>query len=241
MDDIPIASKSQKDVDTIKKLLNSKYGVKDLGPMSRFLSYHVRRDREKKTITLSQEHYVGKILEQAHMSFCAPSKSKGELFQKGLLLSDCPTSIEDQQMMKAIPYRELVGSLQQLATHTRPDICYEVSTLSRFLKNPGINHWTALKQLLKYLKYTSAVSLTLGGTNDMTLQGYVDATYNKCPETGRSTGGYVILIDKSAVSWKASWFKHSYPSSTESEFAALYMATTQAVWLRKLLLSLGYS
>jgi hypothetical protein len=138
--------------------------------------------------------------------------------------------------MSTIPYRQIVGSLQHLATHSRPDIAHETATLSRFLHNPGKAHWNALKQLLRFLKYTSTYSITLGNsTESMKLSGYVDATYNKCPETGRSTFGFLFLLGTSLISWKSGWFPKSKPSSTESECAALLMATTQAIWLQNLL------
>ena len=39
-----------------------------------------------------------------------------------------------------------------LATSTRPDISYAVGVLACFNKNPGIDHWKAVKHLFRYLK-----------------------------------------------------------------------------------------
>ena len=37
---------------------------------------------------------------------------------------------------------------------TRPDIMVALSILSRFMKNPQKHHWTAIKDILRYLKGT---------------------------------------------------------------------------------------
>jgi len=59
--------------------------------------------------------------------------------------------------MKAIPYRELIGKLLYLAIATRPDIAYVVGVLCRFVENPGLLHWHAAKQVLRYLKGTTGM------------------------------------------------------------------------------------
>ena len=58
--------------------------------------------------------------------------------------------------------------------------------------------------------------------------------------TGRSVGAYFYSLGSAAISWKSRYSTQVHPSSTESEVAALYMATSEAVWIRKLLAHLGY-
>jgi hypothetical protein len=62
-----------------------------------------------------------------------------------LLKDDCPTSAEDKQEMKAIPYRELIGALNWLAVGSRPDIAFVIGQLAQFLKNPERVYWDAAK------------------------------------------------------------------------------------------------
>ena len=57
-------------------------------------------------------------------------------------------------MMK-IPYASAVGSLMYAMVCTRPDIGYAVGVVSRFMSNPGKEHWNAVKWILWYLKGTS--------------------------------------------------------------------------------------
>ena len=51
-------------------------------------------------------------------------------------------------------YRQVIGSLMQLATWTRPDIAYSVSDLSQFFSNPARRHWTLARGVVNYLKTT---------------------------------------------------------------------------------------
>ena len=48
-------------------------------------------------------------------------------------------------------YRSLVGSLIYL-TNTRPDICYAVSNVARYMAAPQIPHYQAAKRILRYLR-----------------------------------------------------------------------------------------
>jgi len=64
--------------------------------------------------------------------------------------------------MSKTPYREAIGSLMYLAVATRPDIAFAVSTLSRFLDNPGDTHWEAVKQIFRYIAGTRSLQLTYG-------------------------------------------------------------------------------
>ncbi len=60
----------------------------------------------------------------------------GTVFSK----DQCPTTPNEIGDMEDIPYRELLGGLMYLATHTRPDIAFAVNTLTQFMQNPGCAH-----------------------------------------------------------------------------------------------------
>ena len=52
--------------------------------------------------------------------------------------------------MAFLPYRQTLGSVRYLVSCTRPDSLYSVGFLSRFMQNPGIAHWQALKRVIRY-------------------------------------------------------------------------------------------
>ena len=56
-------------------------------------------------------------------------------------------------------------------TCTRPDVAFALSMDSRYQGNPGKAHWTAVKNILKYLRGTKDWVLTLGGSDDLRVVG----------------------------------------------------------------------
>ena len=118
-------------------------------------------------------------------------------------------------------YLNAVGSLQYLATMTRPDIAYSVSCLARFNSSPGPKHWAAVKHLLRYCKGTMDYKLHYSaqlGTELFTT--YCDASHGDCLDTGRSTGGYLILLGGGAIGWSSKLQSFVTLSTTEAEYIA---------------------
>jgi hypothetical protein len=233
VDDILIAARNVSTVAAIKKGLHQTFGIKDLGPIQKFLHYSVTRNRSKNTITVDQKEYTASLLNSVNYLQVPGSKTKGKLFLKPMLFD------EAEDVIRKDDYQTLLGSLQHLSCHTRFDVAHEVSTLSRFLHCPRRVHWQALAQLLRYLNHTWKYSLTLGGSDPLALHVYVDATYDKCVTTGRGTLGYFILFGSSVISAHSSWYRHVCTSSTESEFCALYKSTSRTLWFSSVLHWLG--
>ena len=61
--------------------------------------------------------------------------------------------------MSSVPYANAVGCVMYLMVCTRPNISFAVSDVSRFISNPGKQHWEALKWILRYIKGTSSIGL----------------------------------------------------------------------------------
>ena len=77
------------------------------------------------------------------------------------------------------------------ALGTRPDISYAVQALSQFSSRPGPEHWTAVKQVLRYLKGTQYYGITYSGQGEtrmrvfyknFQLEGYLDADWGSNPD-----------------------------------------------------------
>ena len=71
---------------------------------------------------------------------------------------------------------QIIGSLMYLASATRPDILLAMSKLSRFMSNPGDNHWRALERVMRYLKGTVGYGTHYTGYLKV-LEGYCDANW----------------------------------------------------------------
>ena len=74
-----------------------------------------------------------------------------------------PTSAEDREKMKVIPYASAIGSIMYAMLCTTPNVCLAISLAGRYQSNPGVEHWTEVKNILKYLKGTKDMFLVYGG------------------------------------------------------------------------------
>jgi hypothetical protein len=83
------------------------------------------------------------------------------------------TSLE---LIDALLYRQIIGSLMYL-TNTRPDICFDVNTLSQFLVEPKCVHLVAAKHVMRYLKGTLEFGLSYNKDHDFRLSGYTNSNW----------------------------------------------------------------
>ena len=125
--------------------------------------------------------------------------------------------------MADVPYGNAVGTLLYLATSTRPNISFTVVTLCRFIANPGVKHWNAVKHLLRYLQGTKDAQLVyqrdlFDSRNIFTA--YCDTDHARNVDNGRSTGDYALLIASTTVSWSSRWQTITALSTTEAEYIA---------------------
>jgi hypothetical protein len=64
----------------------------------------------------------------------------------------CPSTKIELETMKKISYALAIGSIMYAMICTRPDVSYALSVTSRHQPNPGIVHWTAIKNYPKVLE-----------------------------------------------------------------------------------------
>ena len=50
-------------------------------------------------------------------------------------------SDEEKKEMDSVPYKQAIGSLMYLMICTRPDLAACIGIFSRFMQNPGVQHW----------------------------------------------------------------------------------------------------
>ena len=89
-----------------------------------------------------------------------------------------PTTAEDRERMEVIPYASTIGSLMYAMLCTRPDVCLAISMAQRYQSNPGVDHWIAVKNILKYLKRSKDMFLVYGGDEELDVEGYVNASFD---------------------------------------------------------------
>ena len=109
--------------------------MKDLGEANFILGIKLWKDCKNKMLGLSQTRYIYKVLER----FSMQNSKKGLLpFRHGVPLSDDqrPKTLEEENMMRQVPYASIVGSLMYAMLCTKPDICYSIGMVNRYQSNP---------------------------------------------------------------------------------------------------------
>ncbi|PKI34739.1 hypothetical protein CRG98_044877 [Punica granatum] len=92
------------------------------------------------------------------------------------------------------PHASVIGNLMYVMLCTRLNIAYVVSVTSRYQSNPGVNHWTTVNNILKYLRRTKDMvliyrggELRLDGFTNSDFQSDVDDQNSKQETTANST------------------------------------------------------
>ena len=142
VDDCTIAASSLSLVVELKAQIRKHIEITDLGELHWLLGIEVTRNREERTIALSQCSYLESITRRFGFDELKPISSPMEPHTK-LTNAQSPSTGAEYAAMQHIPYCEAVGSLMYAALGTCPDISYAVSTVSRFCSNPGTPHWEA--------------------------------------------------------------------------------------------------
>ena len=119
-----------------------------------------------------------------------------------------------------------------------------MSLVSRYMSNPGNEHWKAVQWIFRYLRGTTDSCLKFGRTDQGPI-GYVDSDYAADLDKRRSLTGYVFTVGSCAVSWKAILQPVVAMSTTKAEYMAITEACKESVWRLlccvELILALIYS
>jgi hypothetical protein len=122
-----------------------------------------------------------------------------------------------------------------LANNSRPDIEFTVNLLARHSAAPTKCHWIWVKSIFRYLNGTRDLGLFYSRSQDSNLIGYTNAGYLSDPHNGRSQTGFVFLQGSTTISWKSSKQTLVSTSTNHSEIIALYEASHECVWLRRMI------
>ncbi|KAM6570403.1 hypothetical protein CsatB_018388 [Cannabis sativa] len=144
--------------------------------------------------------------------------------------------------MDSMPYASCVGSLMYCMVCTRPDLAYALIMVSRFIADPGKEHWSAVKWILRYLKGSMDIGLVYDNKfqEGIEVNGYVDSDYAGSIDTRRSITGYAFTVLGGCISWKSNLQKVVALSSTEAEYMAATEAIKEAIWLKGFTHELGF-
>jgi len=220
VDDISLFGSTGPFMDHVKNLLKGEFKVTDMGDLHWLLGIRIEYDND--AIRLSQTAYIDTILKRFGLENANPVSYPLDRIHD--LSKDSGNNSEGVDI-KA--YQQIIGSLMYTVTGTRPDLTYTVNRLSQFLSKPTKRHMGAAKHVLRYLKGTRSLKLTYPLGKPLILQGFTDSDYAGCPDTRRSTSGYVFKLADCTIAWRSRKQRSVATSSTEAEYMALSLAVKQ--------------
>jgi hypothetical protein len=247
VDDLLIADDTEESIDAIQKELSTSFNLKIIGEPARFLGCAITRDRQKGTITMSQDAYANDILAEYGMGSCSGSDipmhpayrgHRVKLARQQAVTEDDEEDEEDDAgTAQASDYTCILGRLNWLVTKTRVDIAHAVFQLQRHMKEPLKYDVKAVKTLLRYLKRRRH-ALKLASDHSVGMEVYVDAAHQDHAD-GKSTEAYVVLYAGCPVSWSSKKETIVAPSTTVAELIAFDRTVKEALFIRKLALALN--
>jgi hypothetical protein len=192
VDDILIFSTNIDVINEVKSFLSKSFDIKDLGEVYVILS--IKLIKADGGITLSQSHYVEKVLKRLGFFDCKPSSTP---YYPSVTLWKNKRIGLDQ-----LRYSQIIGSLMYLASATRTNISFAMSKLSRFMSNPETDHWHALEWVMRYFQGTMSYVIHYSSKHAV-LEGYSDLNWISDVDELYATSGFVFTIGGGAISWRS--------------------------------------
>ena len=280
VDDIKWAGTNQKSIEKEIAELHAKYKMTPTSEVDTYLGMQYIYDTDvegKFELHVNQTAYIRTLVKRFEMEdqsyfkkkhtplpeFRSEEDLKGryKTFFKNMK-SDAVIAL--QQWSKKFSFPMIIGSLIHAMVHTRPDISYAVSTLSRSMANPELYHFKAAQHTLTYLRDTDEIDLVYkqeimlaqvelvtaqtdesytseSGKSvfDQFLRAAVDASFADCDKTYRSTSGFVLWFGGTAIDWECKRQPLVTLSTMESEFVAASKLVCSIRFIHKLLAFVG--
>lgn len=190
VDDIIVKGTTMSALTRVTNLLLAKFSLKDLGELSYFLG--MEANRTSAGLHLTQTKYITDLLRKTKMAKVKPVVTP--------MSSSQSLTLSSSEILKdPSKYRATDGSLQYLGL-TRPDIAFAINCLSRYMHQPTMLYWEAVKRVLRYLIGTSAKGIFFSASSPLTLHAYSDADWTGNQDDYSSTGAYIVYLGKQPVS-----------------------------------------
>lgn len=206
-------------------MLEQHFKLKVLGNLRYFLGLKVATSAEG--IHLCQHKYALQLLSDT--GFTASKPTPIPMNPDILLSSDIGDLLPNPS-----EFRRLIGRLMY-PTISRPVIAFTVNKLSQFMSKPRQLHLQAIHHLLRYIKGSPGKGLLFSAESTLSLSAYVNADWGSCTSTRKSTTGFCVYLGSAMVSSTSKKQVIVARNSTEAEYRALALVTSELLWFKQLL------
>jgi hypothetical protein len=239
VDDLKVSHKDPKQIDWFADQLRKIYGEKltvNRGKIHDYLGMMIDYSKEGK-VEVSMIKFIKKIFgtftEEIKSTSATPAAEH-------LFNSRDEKEAEFLDEERADTFHSVVAMLLFLCMRARRDIQTAVSYLTTRVKKPDEDDWGKLKRVLKYLKGTLYMKLTLEVDSLSILKWWIDASHNIHMDC-RGHTGTMFSLGKGAVLSSSAKQKLNTKSSTESELVGSHDGLGLILWSRYFLEAQGYT
>ena len=122
--------------------------------------------------------------------------------------------------------------------NTKPNLCFAVNTLNKFMVEPRRVQSVAAKHVLRYLLGTVEYGLDYRRSDGIRLIGFTDSDWAGSVGNRKSTSRCCFSLGSATMLWFSRKQKYVALSFAEAEYMAASHASCEALWLCKLLVDL---
>ncbi|WVZ81277.1 hypothetical protein U9M48_028670 [Paspalum notatum var. saurae] len=205
VDDILFGGSSHALCSKFSKQMSREFKMSMMGELQFFLGLQIRQTPQDTFV--HQSKYTRDLLRKFEMADASPQMTP-------MSTSTALDADEDGKEVDQKVYRGMIGSLLYL-TAMRLDIQFAVGLCDRFKASPRESHRTAVKRILRYIKFTPEFGLWYSADSSLSLLGFSDSDHAGCRIDRKSTSGTCQFLGTSLVSW-----------SSRNHFQILWMLAT---------------
>jgi hypothetical protein len=231
VDDNLMGAETTAILDGYEQMIENKFDiVADHNPQF-YVGWDIERDRDNRTIFISQERYLIKIMDKF-----------GEIPERRHWIpmdKSFEPKIEErvETIIGTKPYSTLLGCLMHLL-QTRPELSLAVNLLGSYAHNAQDKHWKALKKIFWHAIQTKELGCKLGALDKIDLLGFTDANF-KFEKDGRCRGGGVVFY-YGGVGYFSKLQKTPALSTTETELMTLTETAKMIRFIQEFMETIGF-
>ncbi|WVZ84021.1 hypothetical protein U9M48_031104 [Paspalum notatum var. saurae] len=221
VDDIIFGGSSHALCSKFSKQMSREFEMSMMGELQFFLGLQIRKTPQGTFV--HQSKYTRDLLRKFEMANASPQMTS-------MSTSIALDADEDGKEVDQKVYRGMIGSPLYL-TAMRPDIQFAVGLCTRFQASPRESHRTAVKRILRYIKFTPEFSLWYSADSSLSLLGFSDSDHAGYRIDRKSTSGTCQFLGTSLVSWSSRKQSSVATSTCEAEYVAAASCFSQILWM----------